>query len=640
MRCNIGLAELFVVTVLSSGGLGQVADARGNEACAGCHAEIYKTYSKTVMATASGAAADGVITGEFIHKVSGVHYRVYEKGGGQTVRCGQADAGCAQGTDEGVRSHTGGISSYKTKSSSDTVWMSYEREQENGFRGERELLYFIGSGVKGRSYLFSVQGFLFETPINWYAQEQRWNMTPAYTEARESPMSLPALVDCLNCHTSGLQAPVAGTDNKFSGEPFQHGGITCQRCHGAGEGHGGESAASSTGLASPVVAGSGPAQANAGCAPGTDECVRSRTVHTDPSHTDPSHTDPSHTDRSHIVNPGELTAERRDAVCMECHFEGTVAVEQPGKQLYQFQPGDRLEDYIHYFLLEDGREQKTQAVSQFEALSLSACQRKSGDRMWCGSCHDPHREPGAAEKAEYYRGKCLSCHGEAFAARHHPDKKDCVGCHMPALPSKDVAHTEATDHRILRNPKGPQLESPRLDNGTTPRLVSFPARDAGLTTSRDLALAWETLAQRGAAGASRQAEQYLRKAVKDGPEDAVLLAALGFVEQEAGHEKEARELYERALKIDPLANDAATNLGAIEARSGNLRRAVELWQGAFERVPYRSAIGMNLALAFCATGQKEDARRYLGRVLEFNPDFGKAKEMVRRLEGNEAECGQ
>src|ERR1700722_11763805 len=170
MHRNIGLAELFVVTVLSGGSLAQVGDARGNEACAGCHAEIYKSYLKTVMATASGAAVDGVIAGEFVHKTSGMHYRVYEKGGGPVVRCGQADAGCARGTDESVRSHTGAISSYKIKSSSRTVWMSYEREQENGFSGERELLYFIGSGVKGRSYLFSVQGFWFETPINWYAQ--------------------------------------------------------------------------------------------------------------------------------------------------------------------------------------------------------------------------------------------------------------------------------------------------------------------------------------------------------------------------------------------------------------------------------------------------------------------------------------
>ncbi len=321
---------------------------------------------------------------------------------------------------------------------------------------------------------------------------------------------------------------------------------------------------------------------------------------------------------------------------MECHFEGTVAIAQPGKQLYQFQPGERLADYIHYFLLSDGQTQKAQAVSQFEALSLSACKRKSGDKMWCGSCHDPHSKPGAAEKAAYYRGKCLSCHGEAFAAKHHPDKSDCVACHMPALPSKDVAHTEATDHRILRYPNGPQLESPQL--GAAPRLASFPERDAELVTSRDLALAWESLAQRGVAGAARQAEQYLRKAVEERPEDAVLLATLGFVEQEHGHETEARGLYERALKADPLSNEAATNLGTLEARAGHARRAVELWQEAFERAPHRSAIGMNLAMTFCAAGQPEEARRYVKRVLEFNPDYGKAKVLLGHLNEDPAQC--
>src|SRR5208282_1692476 len=172
----------------------------GNEACASCHAEIYASYMNTVMAGASGAASDGLITGEFKHKPSGVLYRVYEQG--------------------------------------DRTWMSYEREKENDFRGQRELLYFLGSGVKGRAYLFSVQGFLFETPINWYSQEHRWNMTPAYTEAREIPMNLPSYVDCLNCHTSGMQAPLPGTDSKFGGRPFLHAGITCERCHGAGAGHG------------------------------------------------------------------------------------------------------------------------------------------------------------------------------------------------------------------------------------------------------------------------------------------------------------------------------------------------------------------------------------------------------------------
>jgi tetratricopeptide (TPR) repeat protein len=535
-------ARILVMAVLGVGSSAQMKNADpGSEACSGCHAEIYAAYMKTVMAGASGAAGAGLITGELKHKKSGVVYRVYQQEG--------------------------------------RTWMSYEREKENDFRGQRELLYFIGSGAKGRSYLFSVQGFLFETPINWYSQENRWNMTPAYTEAREIPMNLPSFVDCLNCHTSGMQTPVAGTDSKFSGKPFLHAGITCERCHGAGGGH---------------LEGKGA-----------------------------------------IVNPAKLPAEQRDSICMECHFEGKVAVEQPGKHLYQFQPGDRLSDYSHYFLLSGGPQpEKTEALSQTEALSLSACKRKSGDKMWCVSCHDPHSEPNAVEKAAYYRGKCLSCHGEAFGAKHHRDKPDCTQCHMPSLPNQAVAHTQSTDHRILRYPNGFQLPNATAEE----RLVSFPESAAPVATTRDFALAWETLAQRNHEGASRQAEQYLRKAVKERPDDPRVLAGLGFVEQGHGRDKEARELYERALKIDPLANDAATNLGTLEARAGHLKRAVQLWQGAFDRVPHRSEIGMDLAMAFCAAGQKDEARQYVQRVLEFNPDFENAKRLLGRLGGDPVKC--
>jgi tetratricopeptide (TPR) repeat protein len=516
----------------------------GNEACASCHAEIYQSYEKTAMATASGAANDGLVTGEFNDKDAGVRYRVYEQDG--------------------------------------KGWMSYERASKNGPRGQRELLYFIGSGTKGRTYLFSDDGFLFETPIHLYSQERRWNMTPAFLEASEIPMNLPASSSCLNCHTSGMQAPVAGTDNRFTGKPFSHAGITCERCHGADVEHGKRAGRASS-----------------------------------------------------IVNPAKLPADRRDAICMECHFEGTVAVEQPGKHLYEFQPGDRLSDYMHYFLKSESLQPSPEAISQFEALSMSVCQRKSGGKMWCGTCHDVHAEPSPAEKAAYYRAKCLTCHGEGFAARHHADKPDCVGCHMPELPSKDAAHTESTDHRIRQYPN--QAPLPQLEiRGKL--LKSFPASAESLVTTRDYALAWETLAQRGVDGAEQEADAYLEKAVKERPDDAELLAALGFFEQKHSHEDDARELYERALKIDPLLVDAAANLGILDARAGNLERAVKLWQGAFERAPYRSEIGMNLAMVFCAAQQRAVARKYVERVLEFNPDYGKGKLLLEHLGDQGGTC--
>ena len=47
---------------------------------------------------------------------------------------------------------------------------------------------------------------------------------------------------------------------------------------------------------------------------------------------------------------------------------------------------------------------------------------------------------------------------------------------------------------------------------------------------------------------------------------------------------------------------------------------------------------MNLAIAFCAAGQKEDARRYVLRVLEFNPDSGKAKSLLAHLNADPVQC--
>jgi hypothetical protein len=43
-------------------------------------------------------------------------------------------------------------------------------------------------------------------------------------------------------------------------------------------------------------------------------------------------------------------------------------------------------------------------------------------------------------------------------------------------------------------------------------------------------------------------------------------------------------------------------------------------------------------MAFCAAGQKEEARRYVLRVLEFNPDYGKGKALLVHLNGDPVQC--
>lgn len=543
----------FLLAALSYGAITSLAQAPastansgsnayvGDQACASCHSSIYKSYEKTSMAQASGPAINNFFPADFVHQKSGVHYRIY--------------------SDQGK------------------VWLSFERSNDATVRGKRELLYYIGSGRRGRSYLFAVDGFLFESPVNWYTDRQRWDMAPAFGNASEMPMNLPAFASCLHCHVSGMQPPFAGTENHYPSPPFSSSGVTCERCHGPGTAH-----------------------AKGGA----------------------------------IVNPAKLDAGRRDAICMQCHLEGKAAIERPGRHVYDFQPGEQLSDYIRYFVFADQRGDGLGAVSQFEALAQSQCKKKSGDAMSCTSCHDPHREPSVAERVSFFRQKCLACHGAKFGTTHHPDQPDCTSCHMPSSLSTDVAHTEVTDHRIRR---WPQIAPPRLQDmqGILPRLVPFPSQKSD-DDVRDLALAWESLVNSGMTAAAPEAERLLRSAADKTPNDPVLLSALGYSAQNKGDLDRARGLYEKALAVDPMLIDAATNLGAIEANGGHLREALKLWQDAFQRAPGQSRIGMNIARLFCNSAQPNNARDYVLRVLEFNPDLPEAKNLLQRLNSGSPKC--
>ncbi len=320
------------------------ADANGyvgNEACAKCHASTVESYQRAAMAHASGPASENLIAGDFFHKKSGVNYRVYADGG--------------------------------------KVWLSFDRPGDPSVRGKRELLYYIGQGRRGRTYLYSVDGFLFESPVNWYTDKHMWDMAPAYGDVREAPMNLPALTSCLDCHVSGIQPPIQGTENRYKMPVFAYSGVTCERCHGPGAAH-----------------------VNGGT----------------------------------IVNPAKLSADRRDAVCMQCHLEGNAAIERPGRHLYQFRPGDDLSDYIRYYVVASDHPSGLRAASQFEALAQSMCKKKSGAAMSCSSCHDPHRSVRADERVSFYREKCLACHA-GLSTKHHANQPDCT-C---------VSHACQSEHR-------------------------------------------------------------------------------------------------------------------------------------------------------------------------------------------------
>ena len=219
------------------------------------------------MARASGPAAQDLIPGDFQHTASGVHYQIYAE--------------------------------------NNAAWLRFERRDDPTVRGTRRLQYFIGSGHRGRTYLFATDGFLFEAPVNWYAQKKVWDTAPAFQSAREIPMNLPALPGCLGCHSRNARVPIA--ENQYEMPLFAHDGIPCERCHGPGASH---------------------SAAGAGA----------------------------------IVNPAKLPVPKREAICMQCHLEGNVAIEQPGRKLSDIRAGEDLSDYVHYYRYVDESSQRLRAL--------------------------------------------------------------------------------------------------------------------------------------------------------------------------------------------------------------------------------------------------------------------------------------
>jgi predicted CXXCH cytochrome family protein len=517
----------------------------GNQACAKCHAPIYESYMRTAMASASGPATESLIAGEFTHKPSGVHYKVASEDG--------------------------------------KVWLTFGRLGDPFVHDKREFLYYIGHGRRGRTYFFSTDGFVFESPVNWYADSHLWDMAPGYGASLTMPLNLPATTSCMGCHVSGVRAPLPGTDNRYPDPPFFFYGVTCERCHGPGATH---------------AQNNGP-----------------------------------------IINPAKLSPTLRDQVCMQCHLEGNAAIERAGKHIYDFKPGEDLSSYVRYYVLTGNVPPGLRATSQFEALAESACKKKSGDALTCSACHNPHESVAPENRVAFYRAKCIACHGEVFAAKHHHKQPDCVSCHMPASQSSDVAHTQVTDHRIPRIPQPPAAAATKsASSSALPTLIPFPATPDSAKDTRDLALAWQSIVTSGMTLAQSQTEQLLRAALRESPHDPALLLSLAYAVQRRGNLSEAAPLYQKTLALDPDSLEAANNLGAIEANQGHFKEALKLWQSAFDRAPAKSEIGMNLGRIYCASHQFDNARSTLLRVLRFNPDLPPAKQYLAALNSSSPSC--
>jgi predicted CXXCH cytochrome family protein len=518
--------------------------------CRNCHQQIYDRYEKTPMAMGSGLAIDGLDDTELgaknlVHSTSGVTYRVSVKGS--------------------------------------KAYLNYTRPASDirgSLDGEHQLDYFIGSGRRGRTFLYQQEGLWFEVPINWYGKKKLWDMAPAYEDAKAMPAPLPVDPNCLHCHTGDTQISTGAARNHYADAPFRAAGVGCAACHGDAKAH---------------LAGVGGGKTGTGP----------------------------------IVNPNKLDAVRRDSACIQCHLEGDAAIYLPGKSLVEFKPGDDLSKSVIYFIDKSKAQLGRRASSQYEALLRSACKRASGDKLTCTTCHDPHSSPSPEERVAFFRAKCLACHTSEKMAAHHPEQLDCASCHMPTRSTLDISHEQLTDHDIEAKPKRPEESAPLmltdLTRGRTRELVAVGNVTAG---DRELGLAYAELAQRGDRDSGERALRLLKSAEAKGADDADLHDRLGYLLQVSGDAKGAAVEYLAALRQRPLDTTAAANLAVLDAATGQAADAVRLLAQVVRDDPSQTAAGLNLAFLECRMGRKEDALATVRRMLDFNPDSQAARRML------------
>ena len=498
--------------------------AVGSQVCAGCHADIFRTYMATGMARSSGRIGSGSFAeklppGPIVDKNSGATYGI-------------------------LKGH-------------DFYRMSFNR-QKSGVSGVRDLKWFIGSGNVGRSYAFAEDGFVFQAPVSYYSSAGHWDLSPGYAGKPNIDLAKPIEQPCFSCHASRAQ-PVAQTQNRYLDPPFLEGGVGCERCHGSG--------------------------------------LKHIKTHRD------------------IVNPAKLDAARRDSICQQCHLTGAARVPRLGRGVGTYRPGDLLSDHLTVFVWEPAGGERA-ATDHAEQLARSKCKLASGDRLWCGTCHDPHSQPAAAARMSFYRQACLNCHSgkgcTLDAAARATSGNDCASCHMTKGRSREGEHVAYTDHTIARRPAA------RAGERQERKLRSFWP---GPAEERDLAIAYASLGS--------PALPVLEKLQSS--EDAAVLVQLGQLYDGLGKADLAEAVYERVLRLDPSNAAAEANLAIYRAHKGQSSEAMALWQDVFSRNPALAGAGLNLVAAQLGARDRAGAKRTLDRVLQFHPDLDMARQLLPRV---------
>ncbi|MFN9720708.1 MAG: tetratricopeptide repeat protein [Planctomycetota bacterium] len=476
---------------------------------------------------------------------------------------------------------------YGVEKAGTEIWHHEIRRNERGelIYDRRVPVHFaVGSGARGRSYLINLDGRLFQSPITWYTEGTKFDLSPGFVPGDHPGFDRRVNHACLSCH-AGVSVPHESDPDRFGDPPFAEEAIGCERCHG----------------------------------PASDHVE----YHRKPGPLRPSSEDP-------IVNPGNLSPALQDAVCNQCHLQGQRRVLRPGRTELDFRPGMNLSDIWTTILKTKGVESGVaDAVSQVEQMHSSVCFQKSEGRMTCTSCHDPHDYPTANQKHDFYRSACLKCHDAVSTecseqqSLRQAENDACIACHMPHFGAADV-HSSQTDHRILRKPERGRAE--QTSALLRPNELQF-FREPGMTPEQETEdrAAAIFMAETGYVhqtdAASRYAVKILTPNRLEEATDSEGLVSLGKAYLQLGRKQDASDSLLRATELSPRNEEIYELLATAAHEANQLTKARQYYEKLISLNPNRARYHGRYAHVLGQSGDLNASVRAGERALELDPSL-------------------
>jgi tetratricopeptide (TPR) repeat protein len=277
------------------------------------------------------------------------------------------------------------------------------------YQRDEKINYIVGSGQHTNSHIMEKNGYLYQAPITYYVQKNRWDLAPGFEGGNNSRFTRILNDECISCHNS---MPKLADNSQFKFTQIGT-GIDCERCHGPGELH-------------------------------VNQRLKGEGVDVKKK------IDPT------IVNPRKLSWQRQIDLCQRCHLQGLNILKE-GKKFTDYRPGMKLSDVFEIYLpLYEGNQSSFDMANHSQRFQMSKCFVSSNEKelkFTCISCHNPHMSVKITGK-EVYNTACIQCHKKEDCS-DTPEhlqiaKNNCVSCHMPANSSEDIPHVSVHDHYIRK----------------------------------------------------------------------------------------------------------------------------------------------------------------------------------------------